>query len=316
MYKYFLSLLIVMLAAGTLAPTALAQGGRLMGVVLDRDGNPLEGATVVAENPDGNPPRLEQKTDARGRYTMLGLNSGSWTVTVEIEGFHPNSAVLRLRQGDNPPMAFDMAPIIHPLVLALGEEVFEGVDPDQLQQELTAADLAYNNGQWQAALDGYTSILERMPIMNTLNMQVGNANRELENYDTAIVSYERALVGDSDLKAEVEAEIARTRMVMGDFDAASDALAAAASGDNAAREDLYNLGELEFAKGNVDAAAKWYEQAAAADPSWVKPLFKLALVALNRGDMETAKQFFAQVVEKDPNSEEGAQARATLDALP
>ena len=316
MYKYFLSLLIVMLAAGTLAPTALAQGGRLMGVVLDRDGNPLEGATVVAENPDGNPPRLEQKTDARGRYTMLGLNSGSWTVTVEIEGFHPNSAVRSLRQGDNSPMAFDMARIIHPLVLALGEEVFEGVDPDQLQQELTAADLAYNNGQWQAAIDGYTSILERMPIMNTLNMQVGNANRELKNYDAAIVSYERALVGDSDLKAEVEAEIARTRLVMGDFDAASDALAAAVSGNDAAREDLYNLGELEFAKGNVDAAEKWYEQAAAADPSWVKPLFKLALVALNRGDMETAKQFFAQVVEKDPNSEEGAQARATLDALP
>ena len=32
--------------------------------------------------------------------------------------------------------------------------------------------------------------------------------------------------------------------------------------------------------------------------------------------METAKGFFSQVVEKDPSSEEGAQARTTLDALP
>ena len=66
----------------------------------------------------------------------------------------------------------------------------------------------------------------------------------------------------------------------------------------------------------MDAAAEWYEKAAAADPNWMKPIFKLALVALNKGDMETAKTFFAQVVEKDPSSEEGAQAQATLNALP
>ncbi|MCH7747364.1 MAG: tetratricopeptide repeat protein [Acidobacteria bacterium] len=316
MYKQVFSFLIVLLAAGTLAPTVLAQGGRLMGVVLDREGNPLEGALVVAENPDANPSRLEQLTDSRGRYTMLGLNSGSWTVTVEIEGFHSNTAVLRLRQGDNPPMAFDMARIIHPLVAALGEEVFDGVDPDQLEQDLTDADLAYNNAQWQVAVDTYRSILDRLPMLNSLRMQIGTALRQLEQYEEAIASYELALAGDSNLKADVEAEIARTRMAMGDFDAAGDALAAAAGSDSASREDLYNLGELEFAKGDVDAAAVWYEQAAAADPSWGKPLFKLGLVALNRGDMDAAKAFFAQVVEKDPNSEEGAQARATLDALP
>ena len=116
---------------------------------------------------------------------------------------------------------------------------------------------------------------------------------------------------------EVEVEIARIKMTLGDFEAAGDALAASvAAGDGAAREDLYNLGELEFAKGNIDAAAGFYEKASAADPDWAKPLFKLALVALNLGDMDTAKQFFSQVVEKDPDSEEGAQARATLDALP
>ena len=102
----------------------------------------------------------------------------------------------------------------------------------------------------------------------------------------------------------------------GDFDAAGSALASAANRTNMTREDLYNLGELEFAKGNMDAAADWYEKAAAIDPTWGKPLFKLGLVALNQGDIEAAKGRFSQVVETDPNSEEGAQARATLDALP
>jgi|TARA_B100002003_G_C14120617_1_gene538965 tetratricopeptide (TPR) repeat protein len=316
MRSHVLSILVITLVAGTLAQTALAQGGRLNGVVLDEAGNPIEGAMIIAENSEANPPRYEQATDSLGRYTMLGMASGAWVVTVEVEGFHPNSTTLRLRQGDNPPMAFDMVRIKHPLVVALGEEALEGLDPDQIEQDLADGDAAYNSGEWQVALDKYASLLESLPILNDLNVQIGKANFELENYEDAIAAFEQAVASDPSLEAELETEIARTRMAMGDFDAASDALATAASGDGGSREDLYNLGELEFAKGEIDTAAGWYEKASAADPNWAKPLFKLALVALNRGDIETAKSFFAQVIEKEPNSEEGAQAQATLAALP
>jgi tetratricopeptide (TPR) repeat protein len=316
MRKRFLSILVVMLAAGLLAQTALAQGGRLNGVVLDEQGNPIEGAMVIAENAEANPPRYEQATDSSGRYTMLGMASGGWVVTVEVEGFHPNTTNLRLRQGDNPPMAFDMVRIKHPLVVALGEEALAGLDPDQIERDLATGDAAYNDGQWQVALDTYSALLEDLPMLNDLRVQVGNANYELENYEDAIAAYEEAVAGDASLASQLEAEIARTRMAMGDFDAASDALATAAGGEGASREDLYNLGEVEFAKGEIDTAAGWYEKAVAADPNWAKPLFKLGLVALNRGDIETAKTFFTQVVEKEPDSEEGAQAQATLSALP
>ena len=315
MRKPFFSFLIVMLAAGTVTTTALAQG-RFRGVVVGPEGNPIEGATVVAEKPDANPPRFEQQSDTEGRFSMVGLASGSWTLTAEVEGYHPNSMQVRITQSENPSATLEMARIKHPLVLMLGDEAFVGLDPDQIGQDLAAGDDAYRNSRWQVAIDSYTSILERLPMMNALNMRIGNGQRELENYDEAIAAYERAAAGDSSLTQEVETTIGRIRMLMGDFDAAGDALAAAASGGGATREDLYNLGELEFAKGEVDAAAEWYEKAVAADPNWVKPMFKLGLVALNKGDIETAKTFFAQVVEKDPSSEEGAQAQATLDALP
>lgn len=101
---------------------------------------------------------------------------------------------------------------------------------------------------------------------------------------------------------------------MGDLDAAEGLTAAV--GGLASREDLYNLGELEFAKGNVDAAAGWYEKSSAADPDWEKPWFKLGLVALNKGDIEAAKENFRKVVELAPDSTDGTQAQATLSALP
>ena len=314
MRKHSFSFLVIMLAAGVLASTALAQG-RFRGTVMDDKGNPFEGATLILENPAASPPRLEQMTDDRGRFTMIGMASGDWTVTVEAEGYHPYSTTVTLRQGQNPPFSVALERIKHPLELTLGEAALEGLDPEALEAEFTAADEAMNNQQWEQSITTYRSVLSKLPMMTNLNMQIGGALRQLGQYEEAIAAFEAAAAGDSDLEADVEAEIARTRMAMGDFDAAGDALAAVAGSDGATREDLYNLGELAFAKGDMDAAAGWYEKAAAVDPNWGKPLFKLALVALNKRDIETAKQFFSQVIEKDPSSEEGAQARATLDAL-
>ena len=316
MRKHFFSFLVLLLAVGLFAPTAFAQGGIFTGTVVDENGDPIVGASVVLEKADANPPRFEQLTDSSGRWSMIGLQSGEWSLTVEAEGYYPSPGPQTIRNGVNPAVTIDLSRIRHPLVVALGDEAFEGLDPDLIEQELEAADAAYNTEDWQTAIDGYSQILEQLPIMTGLNLQIGNAYRELENYDEALASYERALAGDPMLRSEVEAEVARTHMAMGDFEAVGDALANAAGGEGASREDLYNLGELEFAKGEVDAAAGWYEKAAAVDPNWAKPLFKLALVALNKGDTETAKTFFAQVVEKEPDSEEAAQAQAVLGQLP
>ena len=316
MRKNSFSCLVIMLAAGVLASTALAQVGMLRGTVMNDNGDTVEGATVILENSDASPPRREEQTDSRGRFVILGLSSGEWTLTVEAEGFHPHSLPVQLSQGDNRPATVTLERIKHPLVVALGEAALEGLDPDALEAELAAADEAIRNQQWEQAITGYRSVLSKLPIMSALNMQLGGALRQLGQYEEAIAAFEAAVAGDPQLKPDVEAEIARTRMAMGDFDAAGSALASAADNAEATREDLYNLGELEFTNGNMDAAADWYEKAAAIDPTWGKPLFKLGLVALNQGDIEAAKGLFSQVVETDPNSEEGAQARATLDALP
>ena len=103
MRKYHFLFLITLLASGVLTSTALAQGGMFRGTVTDGDGNTREGATVIVEKADARPPRVEQITDSSGRFTMLGLNSGDWTLTVELEGFHPHVSTVTLRQGTNQP---------------------------------------------------------------------------------------------------------------------------------------------------------------------------------------------------------------------
>lgn len=316
MRKYSISFLVVMLAAGVLASTALAQGGVFSGSVEDDNGNALAGATVIMALEGASPPRVEATTDSNGRFSMLGLNTGRWSLTVEAEGYGPRVDTVPISQSTNPAFSITLTRIRHPLEIALGAEALDGVDPDAITEAFAVADAAYNNEQWEQALSGYRSILEQLPAMTGLNLQIGQVLRQLGQYDESITTFELAAAGDPEMEETVQAEIGRTRMAMGDFEAAGSALESAASGDGATREDLYNLGELEFAKGNMEAATGWYEKCAAVDPAWGKPVFKLALVALNQGDIEGAKVLFSRVIETDPSSEESAQARATLDALP
>ena len=309
--------LVVALLIGVAAAPVLAQGrGRIVGTVVDEEGNPMEGVLIVAENADLTPPRFETTTSADGRYAIVGFRSGPWAFMASKEGYQPNVAPpARVTQGRNGPINFTLTRIPHPLEVALGEAALEGLDPEELERELQAADAAYNGQDWDTAIASYSSILEKLPQMSSLHLQIGNAHRANGDYEAALAAYELLRAADP-TNEQLETEIARTKLAMGDFEAASEGLAAAASGLGAQREDLYNLGELEFAKGAIDEAATWYEKAAAVDPSWAKPLFKLALVELNKGDIEAAKEYFEKVLALDPDSEEGVQAKATLAALP
>jgi tetratricopeptide (TPR) repeat protein len=306
-------LMVSALLLGLAAP-ALAQSGRLGGqVVDDESGEPIAGAQIRIQSPDAD--TREAVTDGDGRYSQIGFSSGMWQVYVRAEGYNDDLGNVNVTQSSSPPVDFRLTRVRHALVQALGEEAMEGLDPDAIEADLSAADAAFNSENWEAAIAGYSSLLEQLPQLTNLYSQIGQAYRARGDYPEALSAFEMRLAADPD-DENVKADIARTRLAMGDFAAAQEELAAAASGLDASREDLYNLGELEFAQGAVDAAAGWYEKAAMVDPNWAKPIFKLALVALNKGDMEGAKEHFRRVVELDPSSEEGSQASATLAALP
>ena len=300
-----------------LAQTVMAQGSaRIVGAVEDEYGEPMGNVTITvdATDPELRPPQFVTTTSSDGKYAIIGFESGLWNFKAEFEGYHGQEGVSRVTQSENPPVNFELTRIRHPLEIALGDEALEGLDPAAIGMALTQSDNEYNNGNWQTAIDGYLSVLSDLPQLSDLNVQIGQSYHQLEDWDSAIAAYEAALVNDPD-NEDAKSGIARARMGSGDLSAASD-LRATASGLNASREDLYNLGEIEFAQNNIETAAEWYEKASIADPTWEKPFFKLALVELNKGNMAGAKEHFQKVIDIAPDSEEGTQAQATLSALP
>ena len=193
-------LLFVALLLSVGAPDALAQGsGRIRGLVVDDETDePIAGATVRAELPDAdrNVAPVEATSDENGRFSVFGLVSGQWMTTATIEGFGSESSFITVTQGTTPPVTFYLVRTRGALELALGDEAFEGLDAAQLQADLATADAAYNAQQWDAAISGYTALLEALPQLGDLHMQLGDAYRAKGSYEEALAEYSSVLVDD------------------------------------------------------------------------------------------------------------------------
>src|SRR5512134_2421538 len=104
------ALLLVLL----LACEAYGQAGRVWGRVKDAgSGQPIKGATVTAENPQAFPTSFTAVSDDKGRFTIVGMRSGTWLLTASAPGYLALRGSTRVQAfGGNPPVEFalDKAP--------------------------------------------------------------------------------------------------------------------------------------------------------------------------------------------------------------
>ena len=310
--KTFLSAVALVAALVMSAVPAAAQTGRVGGQVKDASsGQPLKGATITAENPQASPSSFTATTDDKGRYSIIGLKTGTWKVTASAPGFQPSSGQVPVRSLGAPMPPVDFA-------LAAGSSgpagALAGVNTTELQAELQKAiDLA-NSGQHDAAITAYQAILTKTPALTMINGQIAQVQRLKKDYDGAIASYQKVIAADpNNDKAKIE--IGMTYLEKGDYAAAEKSLLEVATSVNANREVFYNLGEVKFAKGETDEAVKHYERAAQMDTAWGKPLFKLGLAKLQKADTAGAIDYMNKVIAADPNSAEAAQAKALIEQL-
>jgi Flp pilus assembly protein TadD len=302
------------LCVATLTGSALAQTGRVGGVVKDEAGQPIKGATVTAENPSASPSSFTATTDDKGRFSIIGLKTGQWNFTAQAPGFAPEKGQLPVATigAPNPPLAFTLrkgsgGP-------ATAGSALGSMAAKDLQADLAAADLLYNSQKWDESIAAYRAIMVKAPSLSVINLQIAAAYRNKKEYDNAIASYNELLKADpNNEKAKVG--IGMTNLEKGDLQAAEDTLARAAEGTSPTREVFYNLGEVKFAKGQADEAAKWYQKAVDLDATWGKPLLKLAFVALNKGDNAGALKLSEKVVAVDPTSPEAAAAKQLIEQL-
>jgi len=199
--------LIVSLGAiVALATPALAQG-HVTGTVKDADGKPLKGVTITAENADAAPSSYTSSSDAKGRFSLLGLRGGTWKVTVQAPGFATETATMTTHSiGQNPTLDVVLQRIPDPAPPG----PLEGVSASGMQQQLDAAAALADAGRTAEAVAAYRRIAARVPALTSIHLAVGALLERQHDLDGARAEYKALLAAEPD-NASAKAALERLR---------------------------------------------------------------------------------------------------------
>jgi Flp pilus assembly protein TadD len=305
--RTFLTAVAVVTCLVAIALPAAAQTGRIGGTVKDDKGQPIKGATVIAENPAASPSSFTATTDDKGRFSVIGLRSGTWKITASAPGFQSTGGPVPVRTigAPNPPIDFTLLP---------GAPAAAPGMPKEILAEVEAAEAKFTAKDYDAAIAAYTAILNKVPKLTRLNVAIARSHRAKKDYATAAQWYDKAIAADpNDFSGRTE--LAMMYMEQGQLDTARAKLVEVAETPSATREVFYSLGEIERARDKADDAAKYYQRAADMDTNWARPLVGLALVAVQKGDIPAAIKHLEKAVTTGSDAGDHALAKAMLDQL-
>lgn len=183
---------------------ARAQVGRISGTVADEDGRPIKGATITAENREQAPSTFTSTTDGRGRFALLGLRRATWAIVIQAPGFE--TALTRMDVATtrpNPPLTVRLMKGSAPAPPG----PLAGVDVKDVQRRIDRGAALAAAGDLAAALGIYRELLERVPPLTTLHLEIGSLHERLNDTASAVAAYKRFLEidpGHAGAKAALE----------------------------------------------------------------------------------------------------------------
>jgi len=98
--RRWITTLATVLIAGALVVAAAAQAmGRVGGKVIDENGNPWPGVTVLIHSDDTGS-TFTAKTNDKGEYSQMGVTPGIYTITFQTDKFPEQVFKVRVQSGD------------------------------------------------------------------------------------------------------------------------------------------------------------------------------------------------------------------------
>jgi tetratricopeptide (TPR) repeat protein len=220
--------LALALAAAASAQTA----GRITGTIKDPDGKPIKGATVRATN-DAVNARITSTTDDKGRFAMIGVRTGRWSIVTEAPNFIALQGAADVSSSNTPVLVLTLQRDPGPMPGALSKTISE---------DIAAAEALRKAGRYDDAIAAYQSIQSKNARLTSVNLMLATLYREKAAQEKDAVA-KQALLGRA-------------------MTAYSDLLK---SDDTNARARV-ELGVTQMAAGNPDAAAKSFQDVITANP--------------------------------------------------
>jgi tetratricopeptide (TPR) repeat protein len=307
------------LATLALATAAAAQTtGMVKGTVKDDKGQPVEGAKITIEFSEGVNRRQETKTNKKGEFVQIGLQSGTYKVTAEKEGVGSQSLDARVRIGAAAELNF---------VLAAGKAGATKEDMAkvaELRKTFEEGVTASKSGNMDEAIAKFTRGTEISPTCADCYYNMGYAYSQKKDYEKAEAAYKKAIEIKAQY-AEAYNGLANVYNAQRKFEEAAAASAkaselggaggGAAAGGGGNANALYNQGVILWNAGKIPDAKKQFEAAISADPNHAESHYQLGMALVNEGNLTGSVTEFETYLKLAPEGPNAATAKSLIAQL-
>lgn len=308
----------VVAAIASVAAAAAQNSARVFGVVTDRGGQPVAGATVTLEFAGGLARSYELTTDEAGEYLQMGLMRGPYTLTAAKEGVGVNRVAIDLVAGQELEQDLALLTVEEIYRESLSEEERAEFDArnattDAFEQGLAAA----RGGRLEEAAEHLRTALEATPDCAECQRNLGIVYGRMEAWAEAEAAFRAALALAPD-NAETYDGLAEIYNAQRRFDDAAEASAAAARLSGGGDDDpaaVFDQGLIFWNAGRLDEARQQFERTLALDPGHGEAHYWLGMANLNAGQMAEAAAEFKLYLDREPNGRFAAQATGILSSI-
>ncbi len=300
-----MSRFLALAVALAIAAPALAQTGLVKGKVVDSGGKPVPDAVVTIEFIEGMNRKLTTKSDKRGEFVQLGLQSGTYRITATTEKLGAGGTETRIRTGNTSEVMITLS------------TVPAGVDPKmaELKKAFDEGVAASRGNDFDTAIARFQAAVAVQPACHECYFNIGYAYLQKKDEKQAEDNWKKALEIRAD-HPETLNSLATLYNNQKRFDeAAAVSVKAAASAPAGNADAIYNQGIILWNAGKIAEAKAKFEEATKADPTNADARFQLGMALLNEGKVPDAVASFEQYMKLAPTGQFATQAKTMLAQL-
>jgi FOG: TPR repeat len=305
------AVMVLMLCVATAAMAQVRGRGRLQGSVVDEGGNPIANANVTISPASGNTTPIKSKTDAKGRWSALGLTGGQWNIDIEAAGFQTSRGSANVSEIQMiPPIKTTLQKAVEEAPKAEEVQTAPSV-PQEAVDAVTAGQAFMEQQKYKEAVVEFEKALPHLPDNMSLKQVLAQAYYKAGDLKKAIAMLEAVTAADP-TNTPIALLLTNLYLENGQLDQGRAMLQNLPAGSITDPTVYVNVGILFLNKNNPTDALTYFSKAVDLDMTRAESYYYRGLAEVQLKKMKEAKTSFQKVVELAPESTEGRDAKQML----
>jgi tetratricopeptide (TPR) repeat protein len=296
---HILMWILALVLVGSCFPLQAGILNSIRGTITDSEtGQPIPGVKITLS---ASTLRYETITDDKGFVYKTGLETATYEIKFEKDGYIPGTSSFRLAISETRDISTQLKPLKQVIPLQKVSLMKKGVE-------------LINTGKYADAVTTLTEAITATPNNPLLYYYRGFAVEKGGDSDKALEDFKKSLELDPDFLLSL-AEAGKISAKKKDLENAVIYYKKAYDLGTKDVLSLYNYGVCLFNLGNNDEATKVFEKLISFDPNYPDAYYQLGIIYMGTGDNAKAKEFLEKFIAMDPTNENVSVAKEILSAL-